>query len=116
MDPTASARYVLVSLNKALLIRSIQVAAVLAVMVLGICAVLFVVGNAGRSDMAEKESDSIKNILPAVNKLTRSMKLDEAFEKENAHAVIAAFTPFLKSKDDAEIKALKQFDSGVLVT
>mmetsp|Transcript_5634 Transcript_5634/g.13081 ORF Transcript_5634/g.13081 Transcript_5634/m.13081 type:complete len:146 (-) Transcript_5634:1170-1607(-) len=93
-----------------------QVATGLAVMVLGICAVLFVTGSMGGSDLAEKDSDSIKNILPAVHKLTRSMKLDEAFEKDNAHAIVAAFTPFLKSKDDAEIKALKQFDSGALYT
>jgi len=37
--------------------------------------------------------------------------LDEAFDKENAHAYAAALEPFQKSKNVDEVKWLKAFDA-----
>lgn len=39
------------------------------------------------------------------------MKLDETADQVNAQAIVAAFTPFLNTKDEGELKAIKQFDA-----
>mmetsp|Transcript_15830 Transcript_15830/g.25181 ORF Transcript_15830/g.25181 Transcript_15830/m.25181 type:complete len:137 (+) Transcript_15830:9-419(+) len=88
-----------------------KVAAGLAVITLGVCAVALTVTAGPESLSAAQSEDSIQNVVPKVRALAKSMQLDESADNVNANAIVAAFTPFLGTKDEAELKAIKQFDS-----